>query len=338
MFGSLIFIAIISFLITFLVSPRMKLLLEYSGILGIDQQKKNKPRIATSGGLCVIAGFIGGLMSYIAADTFFIKTGSNIVLILAVASSVLIAIMIGLLDDLHIRRNIVKAETGTRDYRMGLKQWQKPLLTIAVALPLMVVSAGQSTLHLPILGAIKLDILFPLIIIPIAVICVTNATNMLAGLNGLETGLGFIASLFLAMYIFLFGQKEGAIIAMALSFSLLGFLKYNWYPAKILPGDSLTYLIGAGFISAVIIGNVEKFGIIIFLPWILEAFLKLRGEFKVQTIGILEKNGNLKNKYKKVYSLPHFLMNGKFKEHQIVSIILIGELLICILAILFIRP
>ena len=147
-----------------------------------------------------------------------------------------------------------------------------------------------------------------------------------------------VASFFLGLFTLLYGTFEGAVIAFALFASLAAFLWFNWYPSKILPGDSLTYYIGGAFVAAVVIGNVEKFGILIFLPWIVESFLKLRAKFNARSFGDLQTDGTIKAPYEKIYSLTHVVMKlpgwlGRkkgFKENQ-VALALVGfELLYCL--------
>jgi UDP-N-acetylglucosamine--dolichyl-phosphate N-acetylglucosaminephosphotransferase len=221
------------------------------------------------------------------------------------------------------------------EYRVGLPQWSKPLLTLPAAIPLMAVSAGATTITIPLLGAVDFGIIYPIVLVPIAVICVSNVNNMLAGLNGLEAGLGFIASVSVGIYALLNNRPEGGIIALALAAALLAFLKYNWCPARILPGDSLTYLIGATFVTAVIAASVEMFAIVVYIPWIAEALLKLRGRFKVASVGVLQPNGKLGSRYKKIYSLTHiFQRTGRFTEKQIVVYLMLIEVLFCLLAFL----
>jgi UDP-N-acetylglucosamine--dolichyl-phosphate N-acetylglucosaminephosphotransferase len=209
------------------------------------------------------------------------------------------------------------------------------LLTLPAAIPLMAVMAGTSIMDLPFLGTIDLGIIYPLLLIPIAIVVVSNSTNMLAGMNGLEAGLGFVSMLSMGLYTFAIGRMEASIIAFTVCFSLLAFLRWNWYPAKFLPGDSLTYLIGASFASIVIIGNIEKFGIIVFTPWIIEAFLKLRSKFRARSLGDLQGDGTLSPPYKKTYSLTHVIMKIKpMKESKIAAILIFLEIIICILAFL----
>ncbi|MDY6765870.1 MAG: hypothetical protein SVW77_00725, partial [Candidatus Nanohaloarchaea archaeon] len=142
--------------------------------------------------------------------------------------------------------------------------------------------------------------------------------NMLAGQNGLETSLGAIALSAVGVFAFLHGEVEGAIIALGMAAPLIAFLHYNWYPADILPGDSLTYAVGAAYVSSVIVGNVELFGIIVFLPWIVEAFLKLRSGFQASSLGELQDDGTLSPQHDTIYSLTHVFMRSGATEKQLV--------------------
>ena len=76
------------------------------------------------------------------------------------------------------------------------------------------------------------------------VVAITNAINLLDGLDGLAAGTSSIASL--AMFgISLLNQNIGvALISLILAGSILGFLKYNFYPASIFLGDSGAYFLG----------------------------------------------------------------------------------------------
>jgi UDP-N-acetylglucosamine--dolichyl-phosphate N-acetylglucosaminephosphotransferase len=106
--------------------------------------------------------------------------------------------------------------------------------------------------------------------------------------------------------------------------SLLGFIKYNWYPARILPGDSLTYLLGSIVASGVIVGNMEKVGVIVLLPFIIEFFLKARARFKASCLGKLRKDGKLNPPYgKRIYSITHIIMNLRPLTEMQVTIIMI---------------
>lgn len=332
---SVLLVCVVSFLAALLVTPKAMKYLRGCGILAIDQQKKGKPRLPASGGLPVAFGLLAGVMVYIGLSSFVISASTNITVLLAACSTILIIVIVGFLDDVNVRASQEVDKSGTKEYRVGLKQWVKPILTIPAAIPLMAISAGESVITLPFMGFVNVGLIYPLLMVPIAVVVVSNVNNMLAGLNGLEAGTGLLASLSVGVYCLLLGRYEGAIIALCLAASLLAFLRYNWYPARMLPGDSLTYLIGAGFITSVIVGNVEMFAIVVYMPWIIEALLKLRGRFSVASVGVLRPDGRLGSRHKKVYSLTHvFQRTGKFTERQIVEILVLVEFVFCLLAFL----
>jgi len=309
--------------------------LSYAGILGVDQQKSNKPRIPTSAGMVVIIGILTGIFFYIGMSTFILNTPVNFSYIFAGSFSILIITLVGFLDDIAMSKT-PENNKGIKEYRTGLRQWKKALFVLPAAIPLMVVKAGTTSMSIPFIGMVNFGIIYPLIFIPIAVLCVANATNMLAGMNGLEAGMGAVAMLSLGLYAMLsnlVNSPEAIIISFSAGGALLAVLYWNKYPAKILPGDSLTYLIGAVIVTTVVLGNMEKFGIIIFTPWIIEAFLKLRSKFQARSLGDLQPDGTLKAPYKKIYSLTHVIMKIKpFKEWQITSILISIEVIISLTA------
>jgi UDP-N-acetylmuramyl pentapeptide phosphotransferase/UDP-N-acetylglucosamine-1-phosphate transferase len=75
-------------------------------------------------------------------------------------------------------------------------------------------------------------------------IVVVNAFNLIDGIDGLAGGVGFIASSAFGGYFALAGDPAMACLAFALSGSLLGFLLFNFSPAKIFMGDSGSLTIG----------------------------------------------------------------------------------------------
>ncbi len=308
--------------------------LEDSGVVGIDQQKEETPELPTSGGVAVIFGFLAAISIYIGLATFLpAAPAANTELLLAALSSTFIIGIIGLIDDIHVDRSGVE-EKGNHQVRVGLAQKYKFLAPVVAALPLMVVEAGTTAMTFPLLGAVEFGLLFPLVVVPVAVTCVVNATNMLAGQNGLEASLGVVALTAVGVFTFLQGQVEGAVIAFGMAAPLLGFLAYNRYPSQILPGDSLTYAVGAAFISAVIIGKSRTFGILVFLPWILEAFLKLRSGFTASSLGRLQADGTLQPQHDKIYSLTHVFMRFGATEKQVVHYAVLFELVVVALAFL----
>ncbi len=156
-------------------------------------------------------------------------------------------------------------------------------------------------------------------IIPIGFVGASNVVNTLGGFNGLEAGMGVVYTLSLGLYALINHRTNAATLLLTACLALLAFLRYNWYPAKILSGDSLTYLLGALVAASVIIGNMQRAGLIMMIPFIIEFVLKARSRFKASCIGKLREDGKLDPPYgKKIYSWTHVLMNlGKLSERDV---------------------
>ncbi len=322
---SIIIPMIVAFVGSYLIAPKFIRLLELEGIVGTDVQKREKPKVAEMGAPIVLFGFLGGIFAYIGAQTFMIKSmaPSELVTILAVVSTIMIITFIGIIDELTC---LIKEREGhglfEKFKRKGLSKLMQFILPFPAAIPLMAISAGVSTISVPFFGTADIGVLYPLILVPIAIVGTSNATNMLAGLNGLQAGLGIVMMLFLGSYAYLQGSIVAAIIAFVFMASLFAFLIFNWYPAKVFPGG-LDYLIGTVIGCVAIVGNIEKFAFICFAPWFFELLLKLPSKFMAESFGILQPDGTLKAPTEKPQSLTHVVMKlGKFKEWQVSLIII----------------
>lgn len=321
---------LISFITTFLVTPYFIKFLYTVGVVGLDLHKKNKPKLATSGGICVAFGVLSGLLAYIGLQTYLgyaltplYDEPKWLVYLLAVTSSIVIVMFVGLLDDLNVKSKAVRTKEG-QDIRVGVSQWLKPLLTLPAAIPLIAVSAGHPEMVIPIVEWTRdFGLFYPLLLVPLGVVGTSNVVNLLAGFNGLEAGMGLVYFLGLGIYATLH-RSVGTVIFLITFAALAGFIRYNWYPTRILPGDSLTYLLGSIVAAGVIVGNMERVGIIMMFPFIIEFFLKLRVKFKATCLGKLRKDGKLDPPYgRKIYSWTHIVMNLKPLTEKQVTIILI---------------
>ena len=335
-FLTLIIPAIISFIATVVGTRFLMRYLYGAGVVGEDHNKGKPVLLASSGGLAVAFGIIVGVLVYTFGATFvFVPVTMALSTLLAVALSVTLIAFVGFLDDINVKRNRVES-TDRKDIRKGLKQWQKPLLTLLGALPLMAINAGVSQVSIPFIGSVNLGLLYPLVALPLAVIFVSNAFNLLGGFDGLQPMTSLIASGGLFIYCLFYGGYIGTLIAALLFASILAFLPFNKYKAKILPGDSFTYAVGAGIVAVMVTGQAEAFGFIIFIPWIIEFVLHLRKGFHVNDLGIRQKDGTFKAPYgKRIYSLTHVVMNLKrATEQDVTNYISIFEIFFVVLAFL----
>ncbi len=296
-------------------------------LVGRDMNKFKKVLVPEAGGISLVISISLSLLLYVFLKTFIFKTELHLIEVLSLLITFLLAGFLGFVDDIL-------------GWKKGLKQWQKPLLTIPISLPLVVINAGHSTISLPFLGSVDLGILYPLLLVPIGIIGAANGFNILAGFNGLEASMALLIFFSYFLISLLTNQLWLAYVCMIITLSLLSFLIFNWYPAKIFPGNTLTYSIGSLIACIAILGNFEKFGVILFFPYFIEFLLKARGKFKKESFGKPLKNGSLTLRYKKIYGLEHFSIwfIKKFKknvfEKDVVFFLIMIELLFVSLAFL----
>jgi len=239
----------------------------------------------------------------------------------------MIALLIGFTDDIL-------------GWKLGLRQRDKIFLSFLIPIPLMVVNSGHSLMNIPFLGPIEFGLLYPLVIIPVAIIGTSNAFNMLAGYNGLEAGMGVIILSALGYMTLTSGTGWVTVIAICMIVSLLSFLFFNWYPAKVFPGDTLTYPVGASIGIIAILGNIEKFALCLFGLYFIEFLLKARGKFEEQSFSKVGKDGTLSHNGK-WFTIPHIAISilGKLKikakEKAVVSTILLLQLALAGITILY---
>lgn len=89
------------------------------------------------------------------------------------------------------------------------------------------------------------------------IVGLTNAVNLLDGLDGLLSGVAGISAAFLCVVSIMKGQAMVAVMLAALSGSALGFLRYNFNPARMFMGDTGSLFLGAMFSSLSIMGALK---------------------------------------------------------------------------------
>jgi UDP-GlcNAc:undecaprenyl-phosphate/decaprenyl-phosphate GlcNAc-1-phosphate transferase len=163
--------------------------------------------------------YLGGLAVYLA---YLIALGvvfefNQAVLGILLAGTLML--LVGLIDDLGV-----------------LSPWEK-LAGEAVAIAVLL-KAGLyvQLVFLPVLFAFAISVLW--------LFTVTNAVNILDVMDGLAAGVAAIAAAFLALIAALNGKPTIAAMAAALSGGLVGFLRFNFKPARIYLGDSGSLFIG----------------------------------------------------------------------------------------------
>ena len=132
---------------------------------------------------------------------------------------------------------------GVLDDRFELGSWIKLLAQIGVALYFYVTDAGIGNLlnyELPVWIALPLTVCW--------VVGITNAFNLIDGMDGVAAGLASIAAFSMTVWLILIGgTTAAAAVLMIFCGACLGFLRYNFSPAKIFMGDTGSLFIGMLF-------------------------------------------------------------------------------------------
>src|SRR3989338_9209930 len=326
----LLFPLIVSFLVSLFLLPPWIRRAQHAGLVGRDMNKVAENKVAEAGGVTVIAGFVIGTLFYIALKTFYLRQGDYIPEIFALMSVVLIVAFIGMIDDLL-------------GWKIGLSKRVRLFLVLFAAVPLIVINAGSSAIYLPFIEKINIGLWYLILVIPLGVVGASTTFNFLAGYNGLEARQGILILGALAIVSYFTGSTWLAVALACMIAALLAFLIFNSYPARVFPGDTLTYALGALIATAAVLGNLERFAIFIFLPNILEILLKIRGRLHKESFAIHQKDGSLKAPYQKIYGLEHaaiFILSkikSKIYEKDVVLAINFLQVLIIIIAFIIFR-
>ncbi|MFQ6126791.1 MAG: hypothetical protein ACE5PM_06265 [Candidatus Hydrothermarchaeales archaeon] len=246
---------IISFVTTYLLAPKLVGKAKEVGMAGIDLHKNDGSEVAKIGGVSILVGFIG-------AVTLSGMMGVNEKLMLAILLSASLGGLIGLLDDLFTLNKKVLVFS-----------------TLLMGMPIITFRAGSTMIYLTPFGPADLGVFFWLSV-PLIFAFLANGVNIYAGFNGLEAGLGAITATSLAISSLVYGSTESAIAFFSLTGALIAFLKWNWHPAKVFPGNSGTYLIGAVLAASIIAGMIKLAGVIATTPYLINLLLRALDGFR----------------------------------------------------------
>jgi UDP-GlcNAc:undecaprenyl-phosphate GlcNAc-1-phosphate transferase len=183
--------------------------------------------IPRSGGLAIVAAVVVGLAL---VAVFFAPARGLLRLSFAQLGPVYIAaaviLALGVLDDLT-----------------GLKATPKFAVQILVAAGLYVAGVRAETVWLPF-GIYELGYGLGLLFTVVWIVGITNAFNLLDGIDGAAAGAAVFALLAMFVTSATLGQPMVALLTVALAGATLGFLPFNFAPARIYLGDSGSYFLG----------------------------------------------------------------------------------------------
>ena len=183
-------------------------------------RKSHNSRVPTLGGIAIFAGLIFSFTFWSAEFHFqYIRY---------ILSSIIVLFFVGIKDDLF-----------------PLSSGKKLLGQIFSAVIIVCFADMRIVNMYGILGLTSIPYWASLILSIFTIIVITNAYNLIDGIDGLAAGIGIIASLvFGVFFFFIEGYFVFSILAFTLTGSLLAFLKFNFQPAKIFMGDTGSLIIG----------------------------------------------------------------------------------------------
>jgi len=248
----LVIAASVAFLTTLLTTPTIASVMRRLGIVGIDVHKRERPVLPEMCGLAMVFALLVTAAALWAAHLIDGRVA------LAFSLTVAGAAAVGAWDDLR-----------------PMSPRVKPLLTALCALPIVALGVYDPHPSLPFIGKARLTIVYPLLLVPLAIAVPANAVNMMNVLNGAITTTGVIVAATLLAGALLFGLAESAALPAALMACLLAFHFYNKYPAKVFSGDSGDLAVGAAIGAIAVLSRIEVLAVIVLFPHIMNAFYLL---------------------------------------------------------------
>ena len=223
----------------------MKKLAKKIGAIDIpkDKRRMHTDSVPLIGGLAIFLGFLVSTVLFAEID----------IKIIAILSGALIMVVLGVFDD---------------KYALGAK-FKLMIQIIAAAIPV-IAGVRIERIILPFLksGGIEFGWLaYPITILWI--VALTNAVNLIDGLDGLAAGVSAIASFSMFLIALMQGNYLIAVMCAALVGACCGFLPYNFSPASIFMGDTGSTFLGFVMASLSVLGLFKIHAIISFaVPFI----------------------------------------------------------------------
>ena len=246
--------AIATFLATLLVSAvlvrqTIPFAREHGWLDQIGPRRVSPNRLPRIAGPAVLAGFLAGTaMTWLLGTDRFPEERNRIIL-LAVASVLLVAVMI--VDDVRGISPLVKLA------------WQI-VISLIVVLPYAFDRTWGIVINqfnLPIWGTTTLGVAAAILFTLFWIVGMMNTINLIDGLDGLAGSVSLVACAILFMHTYYWPRDDPqftiSLLPAALGGAILGFLIFNWHPARIILGDAGAYFVGFALAVCSIIGGAK---------------------------------------------------------------------------------
>ena len=156
-------------------------------------------------------------------------------------------------------------------------------------------------------------------------LCTTNGVNLTDGLDGLATSITLLVMTFFALISLAIGNYQIAVFCGIVAGALLGFLRYNAFPAQVFMGDTGSLALG---------GLVGAIAMLLKLPLIV---LLIGGIYVIEVLSVVIQVVSFKLTGKRVFKMSpihhHFELSG-WHETRVVAIFSIVTVVLCLIAFL----
>ncbi len=260
MWGDVAIAFLLAFIVAFMATPYTIKLAKKVGAVDVpkDERRMHKRAMPKFGGPAVILGFLVSVIYLLIVmsmeNTIGLFGPENYGMkLLGMFLGIIIISITCIIDDIKTIRPIFKL-TG-----------QVLAAIVAVAFGVRIESVNFAFIQTPELG----DVLSTIVTV-VWIVGVTNAINLIDGLDGLAAGISVISSVSL-LIIFVLNQSPtvALILITALAGALVGFLPFNFSPAKTFIGDTGSNFLGYSISIIAILGVAKTYTLaVIILPLI----------------------------------------------------------------------
>jgi UDP-GlcNAc:undecaprenyl-phosphate GlcNAc-1-phosphate transferase len=220
-------------LIVLMLTPVVKRFAFWVGAVDAPNHRKVHTRIMPRlGGLAIFLAFVG---AYFIVSPAIEPQKSDVAVGLLVGGA--IVVLVGALDD--------RFDLSPKVKLLGQILAACVVVYSGVVIDLVNVPFGDTTISLTWL-AVPLTILW--------IVGVTNAINLIDGLDGLSAGVSGIATATIMVLALMMGNVTVILLSVILLGSIIGFLFFNFHPAKIFMGDSGALFLGFSLATLSILG------------------------------------------------------------------------------------
>ena len=258
MWGNIAIAFILAFIVSFMATPYTIKIANKIGAVDIpkDKRRMHTKKMPKYGGLAVILGFLVSMLYLIAVMSI---EGSLDLFTTQEYGKKLFGILLGI---------GVIIITGTLDDIKTLKPWQELIGQTLAAIIVVLFGIQIEHLDIPFLYRIGFNETFSIIITVLWIVGVTNAINLIDGLDGLSSGISLISCISL-LIIFILNDSPiiATVIVTAMAGAIVGFLPFNFSPAKTFIGDVGSNFLGFMLAIVSILGVAKTYtAAVIVLP------------------------------------------------------------------------